>query len=237
MFPDAPLLSELSSYLHHHVLHTPIVAMRLLHCLLLLSLAHCLAKKRRGRLKHSRYWKDFFRNLSIEERCRHYQKIPQCSLIPLKLLPWQKLLASRNDQAYITMLGFDCESFDKVLKKFASMFSGHTPFDESGMIVEFEYIQGRRRVVQPEDCLGLVLVWTHTRGLLHVLQLVFGLTYSYLSVYLRFGMRIIVETFRHDPLARVSIPSMEEIESLNAAFAEQQALLNDCWATMDGLKL
>jgi hypothetical protein len=44
------------------------------------------------------------------------------------------------------------------------MFSGHTPFDKSGMIVEFEYIQGRRRVVLPEDCLGLVLVWMRTRG-------------------------------------------------------------------------
>ncbi len=140
VFPDAPLLSELSSYPHHHVLHTPIVAMQFLHCLLLLGLAHHLAEKRRGRFKHSRYWKDFFRILSIEERRQHYQKIPRCSLIPLKLLPWQKLLASRNDQAYITMLGFDCKSFDKVLKKFAPMFSGHTPFDKSGMIVEFECV-------------------------------------------------------------------------------------------------
>jgi hypothetical protein len=111
------------------------------------------------------------------------------------------------------MMGFDCESFDKVLKKFAPMFLGHTPFNKSGMIDEFEYICGRRRVVQPEDCLGLVLVWTCTRGSLHVLQLVFGLTYSNLSVYLRFGMRIVVETFRHDPLARMSILLAEEIES------------------------
>ncbi len=117
------------------------------------------------------------------------------------------------------------------------MFSGHTPFDASGMIVEFEYTQGQRRVVQPKDCLGLVLVWMRTRGLLNVLQLVFGLPYSNLSVYLRFGMRLIVKTFRHDPLARVNIPSAEEIETFKAAFAEQHLLLNDCWATMDGLKL
>ncbi len=92
-------------------------------------------------------------------------------------------------------------------------------------------------MVQPEDCLGLVLVWMCTRGSLHVLQLVFGLTYSNLSVYLRFGMCIIVETFRHDPLARVSIPSAEEIESFKVAFVKRHLLLNDCWATMDGLKL
>ncbi len=46
VFPNAPLLSELSSYPHHHVLHTPIVAMRFLHWLLLLGLAHPLAEKK-----------------------------------------------------------------------------------------------------------------------------------------------------------------------------------------------
>lgn len=135
------------------------------------------------------------------------------------------------------MMGFDAESFDRILEKFGPMFSGHTPFDPSGMIVEFEYTRGRKREVQPEDCLGLVLVWTRTRGSLNVLQLVFGLTYSNLSVYLRFGIRLIVETFRNDPLARVRIPSGEEIESFKEAFATRHPLLSDCWATMDGLKL
>ncbi len=238
MFPDAKLLSELSSYPHHHVLYIPIVVMQLLHLLLLLGLARHLAKKRNRRFKHSRYRKDFFRTLSIEERCCHYRKISRCALIPLKLSPWQKLRASRNDQAYITRLGFDCKSLDKVLKKFAPMFSGHTPFNASGMIVEFEHTQGQRRVVQPKDCLGLVLVWTCTRGSFHVLQLNFGLTYySNLSVYLRFGMRLTVETFRHNPLARVSIPLAEEIERFKVAFAERHLLLTDSWATMDGLKL
>ncbi len=66
----------------------------------------------------------------------------------------------RNDQAYITMMGFDCESFDKILENFGSMFSSHTPFDESGFIVPFEYVSDQKRNIQPEDCLGLVLVWT-----------------------------------------------------------------------------
>ena len=134
-------------------------------------------------------------------------------------------------------MGFDAESFDRILEKFGPMFSGHTPFDPCGMIVEFEYICGRKREVHSEDCLGLVLVWTPTRGLLNVLQLVFGLTYSNLCVYLRFGIRLIVEIFWNDPLARVSILSGEEIESFKEAFGTRHPLLNDCWATMDGLKL
>jgi hypothetical protein len=117
------------------------------------------------------------------------------------------------------------------------MFSGHTLFDASGMIVNFVYIQGQKRVVQPADCLGLVLVWMRTRGALNVLQLVFGLTYFNLSVYLQFGIQLIVETFHNDPLARLAIPLREEIKTFKVAFSKQHSLLNDCWATMDGLKL
>jgi hypothetical protein len=213
--------------------------MRSSHYLLLLYLAHRHNKdKTRGAdRRHSRYRKDFFRSLSIEERRRRYRKIPRCALIPLKLSPWRKLLALRNDQAFITMMGFDCESFDRLLDKFTPEFNGHTPFDESGYVVEFEYTRGRKREVQPADCLGLVLVWTRTRGPLNVLQLVFGLTYSNLSVYLRFGIRLIVEIFHDDPMARVSLPSTEEIEEYKAAFMARHPLLQDCWATMDGLKL
>ena len=135
------------------------------------------------------------------------------------------------------MMGFDATSFDRILEEFGPMYSGYTPFDVCGRIVEFVYTCGRKRIFQPEDCLGLVLMWTRTRGTLNVLQLVFGLTYSNLCVYLRFGIRIFVETFQNNPLARVSIPSREEIDSFQAAFAERHPLLNDCWATMDGLKL
>ena len=98
-------------------------------------------------------------------------------------------------------MGIDCESFEKILERFAPMFSGHTPFNSSGMIDEFEYTTGQKREVKPADCLGLVLVWTRTRGSLNILQLVFELTYSNLSVYLRFGIRLVVETFHDDPMA------------------------------------
>jgi hypothetical protein len=41
------------------------------------------------------------------------------------------------------MTGSDCFSFNSLLVKFVPMFDGHTPFDEFGMIVEFEYRTGR----------------------------------------------------------------------------------------------
>ena len=66
---------------------------------------------------------------------------------------------------------------------------------------------------------------------MNVLQLVFGLKYSNLSVYLRFGIRLIVEIISDDPLARVAIPSAVKIESFKAAFAEWHPILSDCWGT------
>jgi hypothetical protein len=76
------------------------------------------------------------------------------------------------------MMGFDTNSINRILEKIGPILPGHSPFDKYGMFVEFKYTHGQKRKVQPKDCLGLVLVWTCTRGLLNVLQLIFSLTYT-----------------------------------------------------------
>ena len=96
-------------------------------------------------------------------------------------------------------MGFDWESFDRPLKKFIPMFLEHMPFDAFGMIVEFEYVCRRKRGVQSADCLGLVLVWTQTRGALNVLQLVFGLTCTNLSI-CDLGFGSLLRRFARTPL-------------------------------------
>ncbi len=57
------------------------------------------------------------------------------------------MLASQNNKAFITMMGFDSELFDKPLEKFGPIFLSHRPFDESGMIVPFEYVCGQKKKV------------------------------------------------------------------------------------------
>ncbi len=52
--------------------------------------------------------------------------------------------------------------------------------------------KGRKQLVRPEDCSGLVLAWTRTRGSLLALQLIFTMTYSILDDYILFGKHIIV---------------------------------------------
>jgi hypothetical protein len=95
--------------------------MQLSHRVLLLWLTYHqgrINKNRKASMKHSRYRKDFFKSLLIEEHWRRWQKIPHCALIPLELSPWRKLQALRNDQAYITMMGFDVDSFETISKNY-----------------------------------------------------------------------------------------------------------------------
>jgi hypothetical protein len=122
-----------NNFLPYTSLSAPL-RMHFLHCLLPLYLAHRgqYEKKMQTKKKHSQYRKDFLRSLSIVERHRWYRKILRCALIPLKLLPWQKLQALQNDQAYIMMRGFDCESFQKILEIFALMFMETHPLTVQG---------------------------------------------------------------------------------------------------------
>jgi len=52
--------------------------------------------------------------------------------------------------------------------------------------VKLKDASGRSRFINGEDCLGLVLVWSRTRGSLAFLQLIFGLSRTGIEVYFRF---------------------------------------------------
>jgi hypothetical protein len=56
-------------------------------------------------------------------------------------------------------------------------------------------------------------------------------------MYLRFGRRMIVEALKNDSVAKIAIPSNEEIASHKEAVGAMYLLLSDVWSTMDGLKL
>jgi hypothetical protein len=92
-------------------------------------------------------------------------------------------------------------------------------------------------MISPIICLGLVLAWTWTRGNLFSLQLDFGLSHSCLCLWLRFGMRIIVNVLRDHPLARVRKPSREEVLAYQQATVAKYPSLPEVWGTLDGLNL
>jgi len=189
---------------------------------------------------HSRYRKDFLKSLDIDQRRLRYRKIPRCCLQNPSESAWRKLYSAQNDQGMITLTGFDCASFAFLCALFAPVFDSYTPFVPSGTsCFEREKLpnKGRKRMICPEDGLGLVLAWTRTRGSLMALQLIFGMTYSNLDDYLLYGKRIIVKVLRNDPRASVQVPSSEKIAEYKEMVSNRHPYLTDVWCTMDGLKL
>jgi hypothetical protein len=65
----------------------------------------------------------------------------------------------------------------------------------------------------------------------------FWLTCSNLCMYLRFGRRVILKALKSDSLAKIAIPSNEDILSYLEAVGAIYPLLSNVWSTMDGLKL
>ncbi len=118
-----------------------------------------------------------------------------------------KLYNSQCTQSLITYTGFDYESFNLLLLLFTPYFVEFTPYSDEGGIVRMRRGRGRKRMISPLICLGLVLALTRSRGNVFSLQLDFGLSHSCLTLWLRFGMRIVINVLCQHPLARVKMPS------------------------------
>ena len=96
---------------------------------------------------------------------------------------------------------------------------------------------GHRHLLDTEGCLGLVLCWSHTCGTEWCLAVVFGLTGTCVSVYLQFGMQILVAILKADLKSEVCMPDAAEIALFKEAITVKHILLVDCYCMVDGLKL
>jgi hypothetical protein len=83
------------------------------------------------------------------------------------------------------------------------------------------------------QCLALVLVWTRTRGSLAVLQLIFGLTPGHLSLWMRFGRRLLLRVLQEDRNGAVVMPNDNKIDSFVMSINEKYPALCNCWGAMD----
>jgi hypothetical protein len=85
---------------------------------MLLCYIRKMIKKRGSRKIHSRYAKRFVNSISRKERVLRDRRIPRVALQHPKTSPWMTLLDSRNDQALITLTGFDFETFHWLVNRF-----------------------------------------------------------------------------------------------------------------------
>ena len=111
--------------------------------------------------RHSRYQKRFHCALCAAERQIHQRRIPRASLHAVHRSAWGALFYSYNNQALITATGLDHETFQYLLSVFEPIYNTYTPF---GSTLIKTSTRGRKRRITTVDRLGLVLVWTRTRG-------------------------------------------------------------------------
>ena len=187
----------------------------------------------------------FHSTLDLHSRRLRQGKLRRRALHHPNESAFSRLFNSGQDDALVTMCGFDHASFATLHTKFQIEFNKYTPYTKNGRIRklrsppqgEVAKKRGRPRLLSSIHCLGLALAWTRTQGSYSVLQVIFGLTPGQLSLWLRFSRRLLVKVLRDDPLAKVTVPTDLEIRSFEAAIAAKYPALTNCWGAMDGLKL
>jgi hypothetical protein len=130
---------------------------------------------------------DFTFFLSIDEVGKRRRRIPRCALSNPRYSSVKLLLASRNEQAYITVTGLDVATFEFLLVRFEVLYNRYSPYVVDGKVVPLRHERGtkagRPRTFDAASCLALILCYTRTHRLLFGLELMYGATHSVLVVF------------------------------------------------------
>ena len=110
---------------------------------------------------HSRNRKAFYKKLSAAEKRRRDRRIPCVALHFPKESAWRKLYSSDNDQAMITLTGFNHATFVWVLSMFSTVYDRYTPYSQSWEIIKLRWRpnqkRGRHDSLQHVIVLGYIL--------------------------------------------------------------------------------
>lgn len=183
--------------------------------------------------------------LTLEGRRRRDRRIPREALLEPEQSPWTHLYHSRNDQALITVTGFDHAAFSAMLYDFCPYFYNFTPWTGKHDGTTYKALRsasntstpGRPRKIKAHACLGLILASYRFRGSDYQLQGWFGFTGTHASVWIRFARRMLLKTLQSDAAARVTMPSDDKITELQEIVRRKYAALDGTYCFADGLKL
>jgi hypothetical protein len=188
--------------------------------------------------------KTFCNYLTMEAVWRRDRRIPRIALLSPDESPWQRLYSSGNDQAMITVTGFDHQAFRELLVFFEPYFYSYTPWTGNNDGSTFEKIKklpnkrtGRPRLASPSACLGLALAWYRFKGAEFILCGWFGFTGTHANVWLKFTRRMLLKGMLTSDVSRVKMPTPAKIAELKTAVQERHPSLKDVYCVADGLKL
>ena len=181
---------------------------------------------------YSRNRKRFHKALSRALKRLMDRRIPRDALQDPHVSAWRKLYGSNNSQAMITLLGFVVKTFEWLRVKFEPLYKTLSPFiANDGTIVEISGKgMGRPRLMSAADSLALNLAWSRLRGSTMAPSLIFGMTGSSVSMYLRFGRRLVIHILSKEPDAAICVPSAKKIREYQAAIVLKHPSLMQCGA-------
>jgi hypothetical protein len=172
----------------------------------------------------------FWKKLSQSSRRLWQGKIRHGALLQPAQSSFEVLFTSGHDNALVTLCVFDHTSFELLHAPFRILFDDYSLYCNRGRSIrQHNKSKGGRRLITSRQCLALVFPWTRTRGSLAVLQLIFGLTAGHLSLWMRFGRRLLLRVLREDPNGAVVMPDNDEIDRFVLSINEKYPALYNCW--------
>jgi hypothetical protein len=167
---------------------------------------------------------------------RLYLCRPQLARNPRGATAWQILYRSRNDRAYITTMGFDVATFDRILEAGFGVAWETTPSPRADAPNTGATRPGRRSL-DASGALGLLLHYLNSTMREISLQQIFAIIPSTVSRYITFGLNLLLYILRRMPAARIQWPDDDEFSGYNELIVARHPLLTGAFASIDGLKL
>ncbi|EDQ98024.1 uncharacterized protein LACBIDRAFT_316314 [Laccaria bicolor S238N-H82] len=150
--------------------------------------------------------------------------------------PWQRLLDSRSDPAYITTMGIDVTTFTYILDSGFTEHWNATPIpraDCPGTAVP----RLNSRSLDAAGALGLILHYLNSTMREVSLMQIFALIPSTVSRYITFTLTILLSVLRVIPESEVRWLIGDEFQSNNDLIIVRHNLLTGAFGSMDGLNL
>jgi hypothetical protein len=179
------------------------------------------------------------RQLRIQRRKpnRLYLCRPQLLPNPRVDTPWQVLVASCSDRAFITTMGFDVATFYAIIDAGFGLSWCSTPIPRGDVSTVGDPRLGRRSL-DAAGALGLVLHYLSSTMREISLQQIFALIPTSVSRYITFGLKILLGVLRSMPDTAIEWPRhRDDFQAYNNLIVERHDRLTGAFASIDGLNL
>ncbi|KZT62719.1 hypothetical protein CALCODRAFT_425918 [Calocera cornea HHB12733] len=155
---------------------------------------------------------------------------------PRMRTPFQQVLIGKVDRAYITTMGLDVTTFQRILRAGFQELWDSEPIPRTDTSASGEP-RPTQRSLDAAGGLGLVLYWLNSTMLDKSLAQIFALVPSTITRYRDFGLDLLLRTLKSIPEGQIAWPHEEEFGVLSDLVVARHPLLQGAFGSVDGLNL